>query len=228
MQARNRGHHQIVNRIGAHRGQRIDLFGHTHRSQHGCHRATDATGQHRCSQHRAKFLYQRAVDDHAQTAVQTDRVELCIALHGQHHADEGSRQRDHRQTEYADLIEVDQHRAATGHPREHPAEHLPREQRHVADRCDPINDRRTPLVDPSDQRRFACRQADSIRKQPTRTTASKPSTSCACKQPDTSDCIGRRTLRIRESSLAPSCGLSGRAYANCNRGSSNPKRFIFL
>ena len=105
-------HDQVVDRVGAHALQGVDLLGDAHRAQLGGHRAADAAGQHRRRQHRPQLADQRHVDHRPQPRFQAQIAEREIALHGQHHADERAGQGDHRQAEHADLIEVRQQRLA--------------------------------------------------------------------------------------------------------------------
>ena len=48
----------------------------------------------------------------AQPRLHVHHAELAVTLHGQHHADERARQRDHRQAQDADLVEIRQHRSS--------------------------------------------------------------------------------------------------------------------
>ena len=63
-------HDEVVDRVGAHAGQGVDLLGDAHRAQLGGHGAADAAGQHRGGQHRAQLADQRHVDDRAQPRFQ--------------------------------------------------------------------------------------------------------------------------------------------------------------
>ena len=103
-------HHEVMDRIGAHARQGVDLLGDAHRAQFGGHGAAHAAGQHRGGQHRPQLAHQRHVDDRPQLRLQVQIAELRVALHRQHHADERAGQRHHRQAQHADLVEVRQQR----------------------------------------------------------------------------------------------------------------------
>ncbi len=143
-------HDQVVNRIGAHAGQGVDLLGDAHRAQFGGHGAADAAGQHRGRQHRPQLAHQRHVDHRAQPRFQMQEPELRVALHRQHHADERARQRHHRQAQHADLIEVRQQRVAARHARDDPRERPQKELRDIAHGNDPIQHQSAQVGNPID------------------------------------------------------------------------------
>ena len=105
-----------MNRVRAHRRQRVDLLGDAHRADLGRDRAADPAGQHRRGQHRPKLAAHRQIDQRAQSRFKTELPELRIRLHGQHHADERARERDDRQAEHANVVERRDQRIAARQP----------------------------------------------------------------------------------------------------------------
>ena len=123
-----------------------------HRAQLGRHRAADAAGQHRGCQHGAQFAHERHVDDRSQSRLQVHQAKLRVALHGQHHADEGAGQADHRKAQNANLIKVRQQRATARPPRSEPDQGLNEELGHLTDRHDPLDDQAADAGDRIDDR----------------------------------------------------------------------------
>ena len=115
-------HDEIMDRIGAHARQGVDLLGHAHRAQFGRHGAAHAARQHRRRQHRSQFADQRKIDHRPQQRFHVHPAELSIGLHCQNDADEGPRQHHHPQAPNADLVKSRQERFPPHHAGRQPQE----------------------------------------------------------------------------------------------------------
>ena len=96
---------------------------------------------------RPEFPDQRQIDHRSQPGFQPQGLKLCVALHGQHHADEQTGDGYHRQRHDADLIEARQEHIPPLPPGEDPAERLQREDRHITDTGDLVEHEFTHIGD---------------------------------------------------------------------------------
>ena len=65
-------HDEVLNRVGAHAREGVDLLGDAHRAQLRGHRAADAAGEHRRRQHRAQLAEHRLVDHAAELRLEAE------------------------------------------------------------------------------------------------------------------------------------------------------------
>ena len=66
----------MLNWIGTHARQSVDLFGHAHRAEFCRHRATNSTSKHRGRQHGTKLAEHRFIDHAAQLRFHAELAEL--------------------------------------------------------------------------------------------------------------------------------------------------------
>ena len=95
--------HEIAQRVGGQRRQRVDLIGHAHRPDLRRHRRSDATGDHQSGDHRTKLPGNRQHDNRRHRSSAADRLNPVCDCECQHHAGEDCSQPDHRQREIADI-----------------------------------------------------------------------------------------------------------------------------
>lgn len=142
------GNYKVVIGACAHRGEGVDLFGDSHRAEFSGHGAADAAREHRASEDRAEFADEGHVDYGAETGFDAELAELEIALHGEDHADERSRERDDRQAKHADLVEVRKERFSLRAMEQHPVKGVKDEEREITGCVDGINHDATPGSNP--------------------------------------------------------------------------------
>ena len=134
--AQETGHHQVIDGVGPHALQGVDLFGDTHGAQFRRHGAAHAAGEHRGRQHRPQFTDQGQVDHRSEPRLQAEGLELPVALHGQHHADEQPGEGHDRQRHDPDLVEGGDEHLAPLSAGEDPTQRAQRKQSDVADAGD--------------------------------------------------------------------------------------------
>ena len=94
---------RYFHRIGAQRGQGVDLLGHPHGADFGGHGGANAARHHEAGQDRPEFAGDRPHHDVGDGALGGEAGEAGVTLQGQDHAGEERRQADHGQREIADL-----------------------------------------------------------------------------------------------------------------------------
>ena len=99
-------HHQLANRIGAERPQRVDLIGDDHRAELGGDARSDAAGEHQRRQHRPELFHHRGADEPADDRPRAELVERQAALQREHGAGEDAGQQHDRERSDADGLEL--------------------------------------------------------------------------------------------------------------------------
>ena len=103
----NARHHQLPNRIGAERPQRVDLIGHDHRPQLRGDARADAAGEHQRRQHRPELLDHRRADQAADHRPRAELIQRQAALQRQRGAGEQAGQQHD-----GERPDADRHRTA--------------------------------------------------------------------------------------------------------------------
>ena len=95
-------HHQIFDRVGGKRGQRVNLLGHLHGADLGGDGGGDAARHHQAGDHRAQFAGDAQHHDLGHDGFGAIAVAAQIDLQRQHAAGEEGGEPHHRQREIAD------------------------------------------------------------------------------------------------------------------------------
>ena len=120
-------HHELPDRIGAERAQRVDLIGHDHRAELGGDAGSDAAGEHQRGQHGPELLHHRRADEPADDRPRAELIERQAALQRQHGTREDARQQHDGERADADGLELLDDVVKIERPRERTADGGPAE-----------------------------------------------------------------------------------------------------
>ena len=85
---------KVLHRIRGQGLERVDLFGHAHRSDFRRHRRADAAGYHESDQNRRQLAQHRERDRTADEILRVHAMESAVGLEREHHPGEHCRQKN--------------------------------------------------------------------------------------------------------------------------------------
>ena len=116
--------HQLLDRVGAERVERVDLLGDAHRAELRGDAGADAAGDHQAGQHRAQLADHRRRDEAADVHRRAERLELHARLQREHHAGEEPGEQHDAERLHADLVHLLDEVLRVERPREDEAQRL--------------------------------------------------------------------------------------------------------